>query len=137
MTREEAQPAWENILVQGITNYEALTRAQRVWYTIEPLITDGLWDHYTNMGADNNNDTIEDLDYLNFQSVANLLREFNKTYFPKGVPQDVEERYEQLEKFSEKKLEADIEKMEEIFWKIAADLDTALLEHINNTGIAK
>lgn len=137
MTRDEAQDAWEKIVDIGFTDYEKLTREQRVWFNVEPLTTDGLWDHYVNYGADKNADTIADLEYLNFNSVANQLREFNKTYFPNGVPEGPDARQEQFDKFDEDQLEDDIEEMDEKFWKISDELENALLEHINNSGIRK
>ena len=137
MTREKAQDAWEKIVDLGFKDYNKLTREQRVWFNIEPLTTDGLWDHYMNHGADKNPDTIEDLDYLNFNSVANQLREFNKRYFPNGVPDGPDAREEQFEKFDEDQLEDYIEEMDDKFWEISDDLESVLLEHIKNTGIGK
>ena len=137
MTREKAQDAWEKIVDLGFKDYNKLTREQRVWFNIEPLTTDGLWDHYMNHGADKNADTIEDLDYLNFNSVANQLREFNKRYFPDGVPEGPDAREEQFEKFDEDQLEDYIEEMDDKFWEISDDLESVLLEHIKNTGIGK
>ena len=137
MTREEAQSAWEKIVNIGFSKYEKLSRDQRVWFNIEPLTTDGLWDHYVNSGADKNADTIEDLEYLNFHSIANQLRKFNQKYFPTGVPEGPDARQDQLEKFSEEQLEADIKEMDDKFWKVCNDLEDALLTHINETGIGK
>jgi hypothetical protein len=137
MTRDEAQPAWEKIVDLGFSDYKKLSREQRVWFNIEPLTTDGLWDHYMNYGADKNMDTIEDLEYLNFHSVANLLREFNRTYFSNGVPEGPDARQEEFDKFPEDQLENDIEKMDDKFWKVSEDLEKSLLEHINRTGIGK
>ena len=137
MTREKAQDAWEKIVDLGFKDYNKLTREQQVWFNIEPLTTDGLWDHYMNHGADKNADTIEDLDYLNFNSVANQLREFNKRYFPNGVPDGPDAREEQFEKFDEDQLEDYIEEMDDKFWEISDDLESVLLEHIKNTGIGK
>ena len=135
MTREEAQSAWEKIVDTGFSDYQELTRDQRVWFNIEPLTTDGLWDHYMNNGADKNADTIEDLEFLNFSTIAGLLRKFNQTYFPQGVPEGPDARQEQLDKFPESQLESDIEEMDNKFWEICDDLENALLEHINKTGI--
>jgi acyl carrier protein phosphodiesterase len=137
MTREEVQPAWKKIVDTGFSDYTKLTREQRVWFNIEPLTTDGLWDHYMNRGADKNADTIEDLEYLNFNSVANQLREFNKIYFLKGVPEGPNSRQDELDKFPEEQLEKHIEEMDNIFWKICDDLENTLLEHINKSGIGK
>ncbi|GAA4841729.1 DMP19 family protein [Algivirga pacifica] len=135
MTREEAQAAWEKIVELGFSDYNQLSREERVWFNIEPLTIDGLWDHYINHGADKNSDTIEDLEYLGFHSIAEQLQEFNKKFFPKGVPQDRDERQEQLDAFSEDELENYIDVMDDKFWDLSDDLDNVLLKHINNTGI--
>ncbi len=137
MTIEEAENAWERIVDLGFTDYSKLTREQRVWFNIEPLITDGLWNHYINHGADKNSDTIEDLEYLNFTSIAKQLREFNRTYFPNGVPEGPDARQEQFHKFDEDELEDAIEQMDDKFWEISDELENVLLAHINETGIGK
>ena len=137
MNREEAQPAWLKIVDIGFSHYNILTRDQRVWFNIEQLTTGGLWDHYMNHGADKNLETIEDLEYLNFHSIANQLRVFNKNYFPHGVLKGAETRQEHLDKFPEEDLGVHIEEMENEFWKLCDDLENSLLEHINRTGIGK
>lgn len=135
MTRDEAQPAWEEIVELGFSDYEKLTREQRIWFNIEPLTTEGLWDHYANYGADKNADTIEDLEFLNFQTIANQLREFNKIYFPNGVPEGPDARQKHFDNFPEDQLENHIEKMDEKLSDISEDLEKVLLQHINTTGI--
>jgi hypothetical protein len=90
-----------------------------------------------NHGADKNADTIADLEYLNFNSVANQLREFNKIYFPNGVPEGPDARQEQFDKFDEDELEDVIEEMDDKFWKVSDELENTLIEHINNNGIGK
>ncbi|PPK94922.1 MULTISPECIES: DUF4375 domain-containing protein [Nonlabens] len=137
MTRDEAQDAWEEIVDKGFSDYQKLTREQRVWFNVEPLTTDGLWDHYVNHGADKNADTILDLEYLNFNSIADQLREFNKTYFPNGVPEGPDARQDEFDKFDEDELEDYIEEMDDKFWELSDDLENALMKHINNTGIGK
>lgn len=137
MTREEAQTVWEKIVDTGFRDYQKLTREQRVWFNIEPLTTNGLWDHYMNSGADKNADTIEDLEYLNFHSIANQLRKFNETYFPKVIPKGPDARQYQLDTFPEKQLEDDIEEMNDKFWKVCNNLENALLTFINETGVGK
>lgn len=135
MTRSEAQKAWEKIVKTGFSDYQKLTRDQRVWFNVEQLVTCGLWDHYMNSGADRNADTIEDLEYLNFSTVADQLRKFNQTYFPEGVMKGPEAREEHLDKFPEEQLESDIEEMDNQFWSICKELEKALHIHINRTGI--
>ena len=136
MTRDEVQPALEKIVDLGFSNYSKLTKEQRVWFNIEPLTTGGLWDHYMNHGADKNSETIEDLEYLNFHSITIQLREFNRTYFPDGVPEGPDARQEQFDKFPEDQLENHIEEMERKFWNICNELENALFEHIKNIGIS-
>ena len=131
MIREEAQPVWERIVKRGFTNYHKLTRDERVWFNIEPLITSGLWDHYVNGGADKNADTIEDLEYLNFSSIAKLLHEFNKIVFPNGVPQGPNARQGKFDELPEEALGKQIDKMEDAFGIVSEELEQALQEHIN------
>ncbi len=137
MIREEAQQAWGKIVEVGFSDYEKLTREQRIWFNVEPLVTDGLWDHYMNYGADKNADTIADLEYLGFDSVSKQFNAFNKKYFPNGVPKGPDVRQDELESFSEDQLEKDIEELDENFWEISDDLESALLDHINRTGIGQ
>ncbi|MFK7834081.1 MAG: DUF4375 domain-containing protein [Winogradskyella sp.] len=137
MIREEAEPAWNKIVSLGFSEYSKLTREQRVWFNIEPLLAFGLWEHYVNYGADKNIDVIEDLEYLNFQSIANRLNEFNKIYFPEGVPKGPDARQEHFDNFSKEQLSDDIDRMDEKFWELHEDLNNALTAHINKTGIGK
>jgi len=62
---------------------------------------------------------------------------FNKKYFPKGVPEGPDARQEQFEKFPEDQLVKDIEEMDSRFWETWSDLENAVLDHINKTGIGK
>ncbi len=133
MTREEAQLAWEGIVDLGFSDYEKLSREQRVWFNIEPLTTDGLIDHYVNYGAEHNADTIEDLEYLGFNDIANLMRNFNQLFPNEKPPIDIDERNELLGEFDEELVES----MDEKFWARCDDIEDKLLEHINETGIGK
>jgi len=137
MNREKSQPAWKKIVDKGFSDYSKLNRDERVWFNIEPLVELGLWDHYMNTGADHNADTIDDLEYLNFTSIANLLRNFNEKYFPTGVPIGPDARAEKLDSFTENQLEKDIEEMEEFLWAHCEGLKIALQYHIQKTGIGR
>ncbi|MEZ4924030.1 MAG: hypothetical protein R2780_12735 [Crocinitomicaceae bacterium] len=134
MNLMDFQENWSNVVDKGFSDYKSLTREERVWFNVEPLITDGLWDHYMNYGADHNADTIEDLEFLNFNSVANQLREFNGKYFPNGVPAGPDSRDNILHKFPEEKLEEDIENLDNNFWKVCSDLEAALVKHLQSSG---
>jgi hypothetical protein len=133
MTREEAQPAWEKIVDLGFSDYTKMTREQRVWFNIEPLTTDGLIDHYINHGAEYNIETMEDLEYLGFGDIADLMRQVN-SYFPENKASfDIDERNEIIGKINEKF----IDEIDDKFWDRCDELDEALLLHINNTGIGE
>jgi hypothetical protein len=135
MTREEAQEAWVKVCELGFSDYSQLTHAQRVWFNLEPLCLGGLWDLYMNHHADRIEDMIEDLDYLNFSFVSNLLRSFNQTYFPWGVPKGPDARRAQLDQFPEGQVTQAIESLDAEFWKKSGELESALLDHIHQTGI--
>ncbi len=122
---------WNKIVDKGIVNYKSLSQEERVWFNIEPLITGGLWSHYVNYGADNNSDTIEDLKYLGFHSIANQLRDFNTKYFPEGVPIGPDSRQEQLDTFPDDEIGKHIEDMDDEFWKVCDELEAALVKHID------
>jgi hypothetical protein len=135
MTRDEAQEAWVKVCELGFSDYTLLTRAQRVWFNLEPLCLGGLWDLYMNHHADRIEDMIEDLDYLNFSFVANQLRTFNQTFFPWGVPKGPDARRAQLDQFPQEQVTQAIESLDAEFWKKSGQLESALLDHIHQTGI--
>ena len=62
MTRGEAQPAWERIVEIGLSDYEKLTRDQRIEFNIEQLTTGGIQDIYVNSAAAHIIEIIEDLE---------------------------------------------------------------------------
>lgn len=135
MTRDEAQEAWVKVCELGFSDYTPLTRAQRVWFNLEPLCLGGLWDLYMNHHADRIEDMIEDLDYLNFSFVSNQLRTFNQVYFPIGVPKGPDARRAQLDQFPQEQVTQAIESLDAEFWKKSGQLESALLDHIHQTGI--
>jgi hypothetical protein len=135
MTREEAQEAWVKVNEIGFSDYSKLTRKQRVWFNLEPLCMGGLWDLYMNHHADRIEDIIEDLEYLDFSFVANQLRTFNQAYFPRGVPKGPDSRRAQLDQFPEEQITQAIESLDAEFWKKSRELESALIDHIHQTGI--
>ncbi|EDM42895.1 hypothetical protein SCB49_11382 [unidentified eubacterium SCB49] len=135
MTRDELQPVWEKIVDIGFSDYEKLTKAERVWFNVEPLITDGIVDHYINYGAEHNADTIEDLETLEFTNVANLMRKMNSK-FPNGAPAtDIEKRAEQMENWDEKHGEF-IENIDKEFWGLSNELEKKLYLYVNEMNVS-
>lgn len=136
MTLEELQPEWERIIDTGFSNYKKLTNAERVWFNVAPLITDGIANHYINYGAENNIDTIADLETLNFIKAADLLLKMN-ALFPNGKPSpDIDERAEQMENWDEKHDDV-LENIDTEFWKMSDALEKRLALYINQNNIGK
>ena len=136
MTREEAQPAWEAIVNKGFSNYQSLTRDERIWFNLEPLTTDGITDHYINYGAEHNKDTIRDLEYLGCSDIANLLKRVNKHFFWGKPSKDIDKRNVQIMKIGDKHPNF-FDDIDDTYWDLNNKLENALLEPINKTGIGE
>ena len=134
MTREEAQPAWEKIVEAGCSDYDQLSNDQKIWFNIEPLTTDGIIDHYINPLGEHNKDTIDALEFLGFPDIAEQMRRINKLFKNGQPPSDITERNEDWDTWSEKH-EALLDNIDDNFWTRCADVENALMEHINRTGI--
>ncbi len=136
MTREDAQVAWEKIVDTGFEQYDALTRDQRVWFNVEPLTTDGIIDHYINHGAEHNADTIEDLEFLGFSNVSDLLKKINNLFDAGKPPQDIDERNDEMETWNEKQEDV-LDEIDDAYWELNDALEEALMQHICTSGIGK
>jgi hypothetical protein len=134
MTRDDAQKAWEIIVGIGYSDYEQLTKDQKVWFNIEPLTTDGIIDHYINNGAEHNKDTIDALEFLGFHDIAELMLKVNSLFLNGHPPTDIDKRNEQWDNWSGKN-EVLLDEIDEKFWDRNEALENVLLEHINKTKI--
>ena len=130
MTRQEAQSQWEKIVDKGFYNYATLTRDERVWFNLEPLANGGIIDNYINNGGEHNLDTIQDLNYLGFNDVAQLMMKINKLFKKGYPPTEINERNDEIESWGEK-YNLFLDEYENIFWSRSADLEKALVIHIN------
>jgi hypothetical protein len=136
MTREEVQPAWAKIIKIAFSNYHLLTPEQRVWFSVEPLTTGGITDHYVNSSAEHNMETIADLKTLGFQDVAEMLIKVNSLFKNGTPPIDIDKRNDELTNLNETDL-ALLDAIEEQFWDRCQDLEQELLNFINKTGIGE
>lgn len=134
MTREEAQSAWEKIVDIGFSNYDKLSTDQKIWFNIEPLTTGGIIDHYINHGAEHNNDTLYALEFLGFHDLAKQMRRINNLFKNGQPPAGIMERNEEWDSWSENH-EVLLNDIDKNFWTKCSDLENALMEHINRTGI--
>lgn len=134
MTREEVQRAWERIVDIGLSDYDQLSTNQKIWFNIEPLTTDGIIDHYINNGAEHNQDTLDALQFLGFPDIANQMRRINTLFTNGHPPTDIHERNNQWNNWCDEH-ETLLDEVDTYFWTKCADLEKAILEHINRTGI--
>ena len=135
-TREELQEVWENIVDKGFEDYNSLSRDERIWFNIEPLTTDGIFDQFTNNGAENIFDTIEDLEYLGFHNVVNLIKKMNSLFPKNNPPKDIDDRNEIINNWTEKQAEL-MEEIDDEFWDFSDELENGLLEYLNKVEIDK
>jgi hypothetical protein len=134
MTREEAQAAWEKIVDTGFSDYDQLSPDQKIWFNIEPLTTGGIIDHYINYGAEHNQDTLKALEFLGFPDIAEQMRRINKLFTNEQPPEDINERNDEWNSWCDEH-GALLDEVDDNFWVRSADVETALLAHINRTGI--
>ena len=129
------QSDWERLVYKGYKDYNSLTRDERVWFNIEILIGDvdngGLLDHYYNSGANRNSETIEDLIFLGFDDIADLLKEINQL-FPDNQPsKDIHKRNEVISNWSAE-YGFRFYEIDQIFYGRENELEQELIRHIES-----
>ena len=129
MNRMDFQEEWESIVKKGLKRYKKLSRAERIWFNVEPITTGGIWDHYINSSGNHNSDTLEDLRHLGFQNVATLMLKIN-ALFPKGVPKSMRKRNRIISRWPDGIHDDLLDEVESEFWELCDRLESALLEHI-------
>ncbi|KAB7731288.1 DUF4375 domain-containing protein [Rudanella paleaurantiibacter] len=134
MSREKAQAAWEKIVRTGFTNYNQLSPDQKIWFNIEPLTTEGIIDHYLNHGAEHNQDTLAALKALGFPDIAKQMHSINTLFRDGKPPEDIDERNEEWNSWCDEHEEF-LNEIDDKFWIKCADVEKALMDHIDRTGI--
>jgi len=134
MRNGNAQEAWEKIVDIGCSNYNLLTKDQKVWFNIEPLTTDGIIDHYINTCGKHNQDTIDALEFLGFHDIVELMQQVNNLFLNGQPPADIYERNKQWDSWCDK-YESLLDNVDKKFWERCEDLEKSLIEHINRTKI--
>lgn len=136
------QENWNKLVDKGSTDYDSLTRDERVWFNIQILMGDvvngGLISHYYNFGADRNLETIEDLQYLGQHTIAAFLIMIN-SFFPEGQPsRNIDERNNIIEKWTDEWEHNDLlEMLDNKFYEAEKRLESRLIDHILQTGLSK
>lgn len=128
------QAQWENLVNKAFADYGSLIRDERVWINVQSLLDQanngGLISHYYNSGADYNQETIEDLQWLGFSELAGLLIRINGL-FPGGQPStDIEERNQVIYTWPAGKYDELLEELDEQFYQQEPELENTLIQHI-------
>lgn len=134
MTRKEAQPAWEKVVETGFLDYDQLLTDQKIWFNIEPLTTGGIICYYVNYGAEHSQDTLVALEFLGFPDIAKQIRRINKLFTNGHPSEDIVRRNEEWGSWSDEH-EVLLDEVDTYFWTRCADLENALIAHINRSGI--
>src|SRR5690606_18988706 len=109
-------------------------RKERIWFNLEPLTTDGIFFIYTNEGAENILDIIEDLEFLNHHKISDLVKKMNKLFPNNTPPKNVDDRNVIIENWTEKQ-ESKMEDIDDEFWEFSEDLEETLIDYLNNVKI--
>ncbi|MBT2729208.1 DUF4375 domain-containing protein [Bacillus sp. ISL-75] len=100
--------------------YESLSSDERIWYNVRGLIdaieNGGLISFYNNHGADDLDDTMEDLQKIDAIDVINMLEEVNQL-FPNGKPpKDIDKRNEVIDSWEDGQYEDLLESLDDRFY---------------------
>lgn len=128
------QAHWESLVDKAFVDYGSLTPDERVWINVQSLLDQvnngGLISHYYNSGADYNQETILDLQWLGFPQLAGLLIRINGL-FPGGRPStDINERNEVIDTWPAGKYDELLEELDEQFYQKGLELESILIRHI-------
>jgi hypothetical protein len=134
------QKDWERLVSKAHEDYSSLTRDERIWFNIQCLIQDvdngGLISHYYNSGANYNQHTIEDLDWLGFRDISTFLTQINQL-FPNGRPsKDIEERNSVIESWPDGKYDYMLDELDQQFYQKENDLENKLVQYIERMNLS-
>ena len=127
MTLVDFQNSWEKLVEKGYKDYLSLTSDERLWYNIQSPIgsvdNGGLISFYYNSYVERVYETIEDLKFLGFQDIANILIEINKL-FPNEKPSiDINERNISISNWPNGKYELVLDNLDKLFYSKEEQLE--------------
>lgn len=127
MTLVDFQNSWGKLVEKGYKNYLSLTSDERLWYNIQSPIgsvdNGGLISFYYNSYVERVYETIEDLKFLGFQDIANILIEINKL-FPNEKPSiDINERNISISNWPNGKYELVLDNLDKLFYSKEEQLE--------------
>ena len=132
-TLYDFQNEWVKLLGKE-ADYSSFNSDERIWYNIEVLINawndGGLISYYYNSYAEYVADTIEDLNFLGFPDVADMLIQINKIFPDEQPPIDMDERNAVISNWPDGKYDFLLETLDEKFSDVKPKLESKLIEHI-------
>ncbi len=134
MTLVDFQNSWEKLVEKGYKDYLSLTSDERIWYNIQSLIgsldNGGLISFYYNSYGERVYETIEDLKFLGFQDIANILIEINKLFPNENPSIDINERNIDISNWPNGKYELVLDNLDKLFYSKEEQLEQQLILHI-------
>lgn len=131
MDEKNKERVWKSIF-QKIeeSGYGSLNNIERIWVNVDGLIGDvsggGLISFFYNHGADNYEETIEDLNTIGAETAISLVNKIG-VMFPGGKPSvNIEERNEIIDSWDHDELNDLFESLDEEFYAIIDELEEKL-----------
>jgi hypothetical protein len=131
MDEKDKEIVWKQIFRKiDVSGYGSLNKFERIWVNVDGLIGDvsggGLISFFYNHGADNYDETIEDLDIIGADNAITLVNKIS-AMFPGGKPsRNIEERNGIIESWDHDELNDFFESLDDEFYKIIDDLEEKL-----------
>lgn len=127
---------WSNVVSKGFKEYNSLTVSERIWFNTRMIIDStnngGLISYYYNSGAENVYDAIEDLKFLGFENVAELIQRYNEILFKGGtVPKGINERNKFVNEIDEQ-MDDSLQNIEIDLTKVIDGLENQLGKFLKN-----
>ncbi|WP_379133673.1 DUF4375 domain-containing protein [Paenibacillus sp. sgz500958] len=133
---DDLQPHWEKLVQKAEeVSLKGLTEPERIWYTTRVLIDSvgdgGIISFYYNTGADDLEETMEDLKKIKADKIIKLLEKVNNL-FPNGqVPKDIDERNDIISSWEDERIESLLESLDDKFIEHQEYLEKKVEPYIN------
>jgi len=125
---------WIKVAEKGIKDYNSLNSVERVWFNCRVVIDStnngGLISYYYNSGAENVYDAIDDIKFLGFENISEIIQKYNMILF-KGspVPTDIDKRNDYINELDER-TDGLLQNLENELAKILKDLELSLENYL-------
>lgn len=118
---EDWEQRWNQLYAKCYKKgYGSLSSDERIWFNVRGVIdainNGGIISYYYNHGADDLDDTLEDLQKIDAIDVVNMLQKVNEL-FPNGnPPKNIDERNEVIGSWEDEQYDDLLESLDERFY---------------------